>query len=67
MIQGSSSNYHNADIIIFNTGHWWTHQKTFEGYTAHSMIIMLYYILIGLLLPFAANITSRKAVMSMID
>uniref|UniRef100_A0A2N9EZ91 Uncharacterized protein n=1 Tax=Fagus sylvatica TaxID=28930 RepID=A0A2N9EZ91_FAGSY len=31
MIQGSSSNYHNADIIIFNTGHWWTHQKTFKG------------------------------------
>ncbi|KAH9683723.1 protein trichome birefringence-like 4 [Citrus sinensis] len=32
MIQGSSTKYCDADIIIFNTGHWWTHHKTFEGY-----------------------------------
>ncbi|GAV91411.1 PC-Esterase domain-containing protein/PMR5N domain-containing protein [Cephalotus follicularis] len=31
MIHGSSSKYHDADIIIFNTGHWWTHQKTHKG------------------------------------
>ncbi|KAK3188888.1 hypothetical protein Dsin_028449 [Dipteronia sinensis] len=31
MIQGSSSKYYDADIIIFNTGHWWTHHKTFNG------------------------------------
>ncbi|GLU08422.1 hypothetical protein SLE2022_253360 [Rubroshorea leprosula] len=31
MIQGSSSTYADADIIIFNTGHWWTHQKTYKG------------------------------------
>ncbi|KAG2283965.1 hypothetical protein Bca4012_052663 [Brassica carinata] len=23
--------YRNADIVVFNTGHWWTHQKTNEG------------------------------------
>ncbi|XLS93274.1 hypothetical protein HN51_069282, partial [Arachis hypogaea] len=23
--------YHDADIIVFNTGHWWTHEKTFKG------------------------------------
>ncbi|KAK6939505.1 PC-Esterase [Dillenia turbinata] len=28
MIQDSSSKYYDADIIIFNTGHWWTHQET---------------------------------------
>ncbi|KAF7838835.1 protein trichome birefringence-like 2 [Senna tora] len=22
--------YHDADIIVFNTGHWWTHEKTFR-------------------------------------
>ncbi|EEF43053.1 protein trichome birefringence-like 4 [Ricinus communis] len=31
MIQGTFSKYHHADIIIFNTGHWWTHQKTNRG------------------------------------
>ncbi|KAF7829338.1 protein trichome birefringence-like 2 [Senna tora] len=23
--------YHDADIIVFNTGHWWTHEKTSRG------------------------------------
>ncbi|OAY56092.1 protein trichome birefringence-like 4 isoform X2 [Manihot esculenta] len=31
MIQATSTKYHEADIIIFNTGHWWTHQKTYKG------------------------------------
>ncbi|KAJ8754483.1 hypothetical protein K2173_005644 [Erythroxylum novogranatense] len=26
-----SEQYRNADIIIFNTGHWWTHDKTSLG------------------------------------
>ncbi|KAJ4877741.1 Protein trichome birefringence-like 4 [Raphanus sativus] len=32
VIQGSIKKiYKNADITVFNTGHWWTHQKTYEG------------------------------------
>ncbi|CAN0855544.1 Protein trichome birefringence-like 4 [Linum grandiflorum] len=31
MIQSSFSDYRNADIIVFNTGHWWTHKKTNRG------------------------------------
>jgi hypothetical protein len=31
MIQGSKSQYYDADIIIFNTGHWWNHDKTKNG------------------------------------
>ncbi|KAL1820988.1 hypothetical protein DCAR_0417359 [Daucus carota subsp. sativus] len=27
----SADNYKSADILIFNTGHWWTHPKTSEG------------------------------------
>ncbi|CAL5396108.1 unnamed protein product [Camellia sinensis] len=23
--------YHDADIVVFNTGHWWTHEKTSRG------------------------------------
>ncbi|KAK1698176.1 hypothetical protein QYE76_014873 [Lolium multiflorum] len=30
-IDRSSSRYKNADIIVFNTGHWWTHEKTSIG------------------------------------
>ncbi|KAF7837753.1 protein trichome birefringence-like 4 [Senna tora] len=31
MMQASKSEYHDADIIIFNTGHWWNHHKTSNG------------------------------------
>jgi len=31
MIQASKSPYYDADIIIFNTGHWWNHEKTKIG------------------------------------
>ncbi|KAF9624513.1 hypothetical protein IFM89_011626 [Coptis chinensis] len=23
--------YHDAEIVVFNTGHWWTHEKTSKG------------------------------------
>ncbi|ERN11118.1 hypothetical protein AMTR_s00024p00162030 [Amborella trichopoda] len=31
IIENSASKYKNADIIVFNTGHWWTHEKTSRG------------------------------------
>ncbi|KAI5650890.1 hypothetical protein M9H77_36895 [Catharanthus roseus] len=31
MMQDSYRKYFDADIIIFNTGHWWTHQKIKKG------------------------------------
>jgi hypothetical protein len=31
MISNSFPRYKDADIIIFNTGHWWTHEKTSLG------------------------------------
>ncbi|GAA0150596.1 hypothetical protein LIER_43106 [Lithospermum erythrorhizon] len=27
----TTSMYNDADVIIFNTGHWWTHEKTSKG------------------------------------
>ncbi|XP_075511381.1 protein trichome birefringence-like [Primulina tabacum] len=31
MIESSADKYKNADVIVFNTGHWWTHEKTSRG------------------------------------
>ncbi|XP_058211535.1 protein trichome birefringence [Rhododendron vialii] len=31
MIEKSADEYKSADILIFNTGHWWTHEKTSKG------------------------------------
>uniref|UniRef100_A0A2P2JTB1 Uncharacterized protein MANES_09G036800 n=1 Tax=Rhizophora mucronata TaxID=61149 RepID=A0A2P2JTB1_RHIMU len=31
LVGRSSDQYKGADIIVFNTGHWWTHEKTSRG------------------------------------
>ncbi|KAG8366092.1 hypothetical protein BUALT_Bualt17G0040000 [Buddleja alternifolia] len=31
LMDGTTSMYHDADVLIFNTGHWWTHEKTSRG------------------------------------
>ncbi|KAL6502796.1 hypothetical protein OROHE_024223 [Orobanche hederae] len=31
IVSHSADKYKNADIIVFNTGHWWTHEKTSLG------------------------------------
>ncbi|XP_010557950.1 PREDICTED: protein trichome birefringence-like [Tarenaya hassleriana] len=31
LVGRSSDQYKGADIIVFNTGHWWTHEKTSKG------------------------------------
>lgn len=31
LMDGTTSAYHKADIVVFNTGHWWTHEKTSKG------------------------------------
>lgn len=31
LMDKTASMYHDADVIVFNTGHWWTHEKTSKG------------------------------------
>lgn len=31
LMDRTTSMYQDADVIIFNTGHWWTHEKTSRG------------------------------------
>lgn len=31
LVSRAADKYKNADIIVFNTGHWWTHGKTSLG------------------------------------
>ncbi|XP_020217798.1 protein trichome birefringence-like 2 [Cajanus cajan] len=31
LMDQTATTYHDADIIVFNTGHWWTHEKTSRG------------------------------------
>lgn len=31
LMEEASASYRDADIIVFNTGHWWNHEKTKLG------------------------------------
>ena len=31
-IDKTASRWKKADVLVFNTGHWWTHGKTARGY-----------------------------------
>lgn len=31
LMDQTTNMYHDAHILVFNTGHWWTHEKTSRG------------------------------------
>lgn len=44
-IDKSASRWMHADILVFNTGHWWTHGKTARGYDVFSCDSFLFQFL----------------------
>lgn len=34
LMDKTTTMYHDADVLIFNTGHWWTHEKTSRGWVS---------------------------------
>jgi hypothetical protein len=30
-ISGNANAWHDADLLIFNTGHWWSHTGSMQG------------------------------------
>lgn len=34
-ISGNANAWHDADLLIFNTGHWWSHTGSQQGLVYH--------------------------------
>lgn len=50
-IDKTSGRWKRANILVFNTGHWWTHGKTARGYVCHlvfvifsNVILLIFYL-----------------------
>ena len=42
-IDKTSPRWKRADILVFNTGHWWAHGKTSRGYVYELIQLISYY------------------------
>lgn len=49
-IDKSARRWKRADILIFNTGHWWTHGKTARGYVNSQLVFSVKYFTINVVL-----------------
>eukprot|EP01018_Ginkgo_biloba_P016805 Gb_26511 [translate_table: standard] len=47
-IDEQSRHWKQADVLVFNTGHWWTHEEPYNGWDGQSAmwtIVMLWFVL----------------------
>lgn len=42
LIDSSYDSYKDADVLVFNTGNWWTHEKTSQGYRVYKLCLEYY-------------------------
>jgi len=40
-VDGNGDLWRNADVLSFNTGHWWEHQGSLQGYANISFLLQL--------------------------
>lgn len=40
-ISGNGNAWLNADVISFNTGHWWTHTGSLQGYLEPFLVFVI--------------------------
>lgn len=44
MVEQSFDTYKDADVLMFNTGNWWTHEKTSQGYVNTFFFCQQFYL-----------------------
>lgn len=56
----TTSMYADADVVVFNTGHWWTHEKTARGYAVIFSVVVFRFE--DIMYDYSASVTSLNLI-----